>query len=62
MNNILFGYLNDFYIIYLDNIFIYSDNSLEYEIYIRLVLQILHNIGLKPISRNTNLVLLEQNI
>jgi len=38
MNNILFNYLNDFYIAYLDNILIYSDNELEYELYIKKVL------------------------
>ncbi|KIM92501.1 hypothetical protein OIDMADRAFT_139546, partial [Oidiodendron maius Zn] len=35
INNILFDYLNDFYIIYLDNIFIYSKNKLEYKEYIK---------------------------
>jgi hypothetical protein len=38
MNNVLFNYLNDFYIAYLDNILIYSDNELEYELYIKKVL------------------------
>jgi len=38
MNDILFNYLNDFYIAYLDNILIYSDNELEYELYIKKVL------------------------
>jgi hypothetical protein len=38
INNILFDYLNDFYIAYLDNILIYSDNKLEYELYIKKVL------------------------
>jgi hypothetical protein len=46
MNNILFDYLNNFYIVYLDNILIYSDDPLEYKIYIRLVLQKLYDIGL----------------
>ena len=47
MNNILFDYLNNFCIIYLDNILIYSDDLFEHEIYIRLVLQKLYNIGLQ---------------
>jgi hypothetical protein len=46
MNNILLDYLNNFYIIYLDNILIYSDNPLEHKIYIRLVLQKLYNTNL----------------
>jgi hypothetical protein len=46
MNNILFDHLDDFYIIYLDNILIYSDDPFEHEIYIRLVLQKLYDISL----------------
>jgi hypothetical protein len=38
MNNILFNYLNNFYIAYLDNILIYLDNELEYKLYIKKVL------------------------
>jgi hypothetical protein len=38
MNNVLFNYLNDFYIAYLDNILIYSNNELEHELYIKKVL------------------------
>jgi hypothetical protein len=38
MNNILFNYLNDFYIAYLDDILIYSDNELEHKLYIKKVL------------------------
>jgi len=38
MNNVLFNYLNDFYIAYLDDILIYLDNELEYELYIKKVL------------------------
>jgi len=30
INNVLFNYLNDFYIIYLNNIFIYLKNKLNY--------------------------------
>ncbi len=39
MNNILFDYLDDFYIAYLNNILIYSNNKLEYKHYIRKVLK-----------------------
>jgi hypothetical protein len=46
MNNILFDYLDNFYIIYLNNIIIYSDDPLKHKIYIRLVLQKLYNTGL----------------
>jgi hypothetical protein len=38
MNNVLFEYLDDFYIAYLDNIIIYSKNAKEYKLYIRKVL------------------------
>jgi hypothetical protein len=38
INNILFDYLDDFYIAYLDKILIYSDTELEYELYIKKVL------------------------
>jgi len=34
MNNILFNYLDDFYIAYLDNILIYLEDPLEYNKYI----------------------------
>jgi hypothetical protein len=30
MNNVLFNYLNNFYIAYLDNILIYLENELNY--------------------------------
>ena len=39
MNNILFNYLNDFCIIYLNNIFIYLDNLFKYEEYMKKVFQ-----------------------
>jgi hypothetical protein len=39
INNILFNYLNDFCMAYLDNIIIYSENKLEHEEYICKVLQ-----------------------
>ena len=38
MNNILFDYLDNFYIAYLDNILIYSENELDYKEYIKKVL------------------------
>jgi hypothetical protein len=38
MNDVLFNYLDDFYIAYLDNILIYSDNELEHELHIKKVL------------------------
>jgi hypothetical protein len=38
MNDVLFDYLDDFYIAYLDDILIYSDDELEYELYIKKVL------------------------
>ena len=43
----LFDYLNEFYTTYLNNILIYSDNTLEYENYIKLVLQYLYEAGLQ---------------
>jgi hypothetical protein len=46
MNNVLFDYLDDFYIIYLDDILIYSDDPLKHETYIKLISQKLHDIGL----------------
>jgi hypothetical protein len=41
MNDTLFDYLNDFYIAYLDDILIYSENELEYIEYIYKVLEML---------------------
>ena len=38
MNDVLFNYLDDFYIAYLDDILIYSDDELEYELHIKKVL------------------------
>jgi hypothetical protein len=43
---VLFDYLNNFYIAYLDNIIIYSKNKLEYKEYIYKVLQRLCKAGL----------------
>jgi hypothetical protein len=47
MNNVLFDYLDDFCTAYLDNILIYSDDPLEHETHVRLVLQKLRDIGLQ---------------
>jgi hypothetical protein len=38
MNDVLFDYLDDFCIAYLDDILIYLDNELEHELYIKKVL------------------------
>jgi len=38
MNDVLFNYLDDFYIAYLNDILIYSDDELEHELYIKKVL------------------------
>jgi hypothetical protein len=38
MNDILFNYLDDFYIAYLNDILIYLDNELEHKLYIKKVL------------------------
>jgi hypothetical protein len=38
MNNILFDYLDVFYIAYLNDILIYSKNKLEYKEYVKKVL------------------------
>jgi SMC interacting uncharacterized protein involved in chromosome segregation len=46
INNVLFKYLDDFYIAYLDNIFIYSENPEEYKIYVYKVLEKLRLAGL----------------
>jgi hypothetical protein len=46
MNNILFEYLDAFYIIYLDNIIIYSNTKEKHKLYIRKILQKLILIGL----------------
>ena len=46
MNDVLFNYLDNFYIAYLDNIFIYSEDELEYIAYIKKVLDRLRKIEL----------------
>jgi len=35
INDIFFNYFNNFYMVYLDNIFIYLDNKLKYKVYIK---------------------------
>jgi hypothetical protein len=50
----LFDYLDDFYIVYLDNILIYSNDPFEYEIYIKLVLQKLYYTGLQTDIKKYN--------
>src|SRR6266516_1487032 len=47
INDVLFNYLNDFCTAYLNDIMIYSDNELEYEIYVKKVLERLRNAGLQ---------------
>jgi len=47
INNVFFDYLNKFYTVYLDNIFIYLDNELKHEVYIKKVLKKLRNAGLQ---------------
>jgi hypothetical protein len=47
MNDVLFDYLDDFCTAYLDDILIYSDNELEYELHIKKVLQRLQDAGLQ---------------
>jgi SMC interacting uncharacterized protein involved in chromosome segregation len=46
INDVLFEYLDDFYIVYLNDILIYSENPEEYEIHVRKVLEKLRLAGL----------------
>ena len=46
MNKVLFDYLDDFCTAYLNDILIYSNNVLEYEDYVKHVLQRLRTTGL----------------
>ena len=46
INNVLFNYLNEFCMVYLDDIFIYLDNELKQQVYVKKVLEGLRNIGL----------------
>jgi hypothetical protein len=47
MNNILFEYLDVFYIVYLNDIIIYSDTKEKHKLYIRKILQKLISVGLQ---------------
>jgi hypothetical protein len=47
INNILHEHLNKFYIVYLNDILIYSNDELEHEIYVKLILQKLHKTDLQ---------------
>ena len=46
INDILIEYLDDFYTIYINNIFIYSEDPLEHELYIKKILEYLKTTGL----------------
>jgi len=46
INDILFNYLNKFCMAYLDDILIYLDNKLKYQVYVKKVLERLRNAGL----------------
>ena len=46
MNDLLFDYLDDFYIVYLDNILIYSKDPLEHKAQVKRVLERLRSVGL----------------
>ncbi len=46
MNDTLFDYLDNFYIAYLDDIIIYSQDELEHEKHVRKVLEQLRKAGL----------------
>jgi hypothetical protein len=39
INDVLFDYLNEFYMAYLDDILIYLDNELEHQVHIKKVLE-----------------------
>src|SRR5271156_4250322 len=47
MNDVLFDYLDDFCTVYLDDIIIYSENTLEHEEHVKKVLQRLRDAGLQ---------------
>jgi hypothetical protein len=47
MNNVLFDYLDDFCITYLDNIIIYSEDPLKYKCHVRKVLERLYKASLQ---------------
>ena len=39
INDVLFNYLNEFYIAYLDDILIYLDNKLKHQVHVKKVLE-----------------------
>ncbi len=47
MNDVLRDYLRKFYLIYLDDIIIYSKSLKNHKQYVRKVLQIIQSVGLK---------------
>jgi hypothetical protein len=50
---VLFNYLDDFYIVYLDDILIYSDNKLEHRDHVYKVLLQLCKVGLQANIKKT---------
>jgi hypothetical protein len=50
---VLIKYLNDFYIIYINDILIYSKDPLEYELYIKKILEYLKTAGLQADIRKS---------
>ena len=46
MNDVLFNYLDDFYIAYLNDILVYLENELDYEGHVHKVLLQLRDVGL----------------
>ena len=47
INDIIIKYLDDFYTVYINNIFIYSEDPLEHEFYIKKILEYLKTAGLQ---------------
>jgi Reverse transcriptase (RNA-dependent DNA polymerase) len=47
INKVLYPYLNVFYITYIDNILVYSDDLTSYKQYVRLVVKVLRDAGLQ---------------
>jgi hypothetical protein len=54
INKIFYLYLDIFYIIYINDILVYSNNLLEYKKYIKKILYILQDISFNSILRNKN--------
>ena len=53
MNCIFRAYLDRFVVVFMDDILIYSDNILEYESHVKLVLQCLREAGLQVNIKKT---------